>query len=68
MVSVTDKTRYRKLAPGDQNLTNATDVTSADVAEGDRIWARALWPRTVSRYLLTGHHHDQGRPCEEAGS
>ena len=40
MVSVTDKTRYRKLAPGDQNLTNATDVTSADVAEGDRIWAR----------------------------
>ena len=40
IVSVTDKTRYRKLAPGDQNLTNATDVTSADVAEGDRVWAR----------------------------
>jgi Cu/Ag efflux protein CusF len=40
LVSVTDKTRYRRLAPGDQNLTNATDVTSADVAEGDRVWAR----------------------------
>ena len=40
IVSVTDKTRYRKLAPGDQILTNATDITSADVAEGDRVWAR----------------------------
>jgi hypothetical protein len=40
IVAVTDKTRYRKLAPGDQSLTNATDITSADVAEGDRIWAR----------------------------
>jgi hypothetical protein len=40
IVSVTEKTRYRRLAPGDQNLTNATDVTAADVAEGDRVWAR----------------------------
>jgi Cu/Ag efflux protein CusF len=40
IVSVTDKTRYRRLAPGDQNLTNATDITSADVTEGDRVWAR----------------------------
>ena len=39
-VSVTDKTTYKKLAPGEQSLTNATDVTFADVAEGDRIMAR----------------------------
>jgi hypothetical protein len=39
-VSVSDKTTYKKLAPGEQSLTNATDVTFADVAEGDRIMAR----------------------------
>jgi len=39
-VSLTDKTTYRKLAPGEQTLTNATDITFADVAEGDRVWAR----------------------------
>ncbi|HEY2964635.1 MAG TPA: hypothetical protein VGJ37_19615 [Pyrinomonadaceae bacterium] len=39
-VSVSDKTSYKKLAPGEQALTNATDVTFADVAEGDRIMAR----------------------------
>ena len=40
MVSVGDKTTYKKLAPGEQSLANATDVTFADVAEGDRIMAR----------------------------
>ena len=39
-VSVTDKTSYKKLAPGEQTLTNATDVTLNDVGEGDRIMAR----------------------------
>src|SRR5918911_1108090 len=39
-VSVSDKTSYKKLAPGEQSLTNATDVTFADVGEGDRIMAR----------------------------
>src|SRR5262245_10484910 len=39
-VSVNDKTTYKKLAPGEQTLTNATDITFADVAEGDRIMAR----------------------------
>ena len=39
-VSVNDKTTYKKLAPGEKTLTNATDVTFADVAEGDRIMAR----------------------------
>ena len=39
-VSVTDKTTYKKLAPGEQSLTNATDVAFTDLAEGDRIMAR----------------------------
>src|SRR5919205_128940 len=38
-VSLTDKTIYKKLAPGETSLTNATDVTFADLAEGDRIMA-----------------------------
>jgi hypothetical protein len=39
-VSLSDKTTYKKLAPGETSLTNATDVTFADIAEGDRIMAR----------------------------
>lgn len=39
-VSLTDKTNYKRLAPGEQSLTNATDVTLADLSEGDRVMAR----------------------------
>lgn len=39
-ISVNDKTAYKKLAPGEQSLTNATDVTFADLGEGDRVMAR----------------------------
>jgi hypothetical protein len=39
-VSLSDKTTYKKLAPGEQSLTNATDVTLTDLAEGDRVMAR----------------------------
>jgi hypothetical protein len=39
-VSLSDKTTYKKLAPGETTLTNATDVTFADIAEGDRVMAR----------------------------
>ena len=39
-VSLSDKTTYKKLAPGEQTLTNASDVTFADLAEGDRVMAR----------------------------
>jgi len=39
-VSLNEKTTYKKLAPGEQSLTNATDVTFADLAEGDRVMAR----------------------------
>jgi len=40
MVTFSDKTTYKRLAPGETSLTNATDITLADVAEGDRIYAR----------------------------
>jgi len=39
-VSLSDKTSYKRLAPGEQSLTNATDVTLADLGEGDRVMAR----------------------------
>lgn len=39
-VSVSDKTAYKKLAPGETTLTNAADITFADIAQGDRIMAR----------------------------
>lgn len=39
-VSLNDKTTYKKLAPGEKSLTNATDVTFADLGEGDRVMAR----------------------------
>jgi hypothetical protein len=42
MVTVTlgDKTTYKKLAPGEKSLATATDVTFADLGEGDRVMAR----------------------------
>jgi hypothetical protein len=39
-VLLNDKTAYKKLNPGEQSLTNATEVTFADLAEGDRVMAR----------------------------
>jgi hypothetical protein len=39
-VSLSDKTTYKKLAPGETSLTTATDVTFADLAQGDRVMAR----------------------------
>src|SRR5690348_1243277 len=39
-VSLNDKTTYKKLAPGEKSLTNATDVTFTDLGEGDRVMAR----------------------------
>jgi hypothetical protein len=39
-VSLTEKTIYMRLAPGEKTLTNATKITLTDVAEGDRVWAR----------------------------
>ena len=39
-VSVADTTVYKKVQPGQTGLTGATDVTFAQIAEGDRIFAR----------------------------
>ena len=39
-VVVNDKTIYRKLAPGETTLTNASEITFADIAQGDRVMAR----------------------------
>ena len=40
LVSLSDKTVYKRLAPGEQSLTNASDITLTDIAEGDRVMAR----------------------------
>src|SRR5690349_7127400 len=37
MVLYTDRTTYKKLAPGATSLAGATDITLADVGAGDRI-------------------------------
>lgn len=39
-VSLSDKTTYKKLAPGETSLGSATDVTIADLGPGDRVMAR----------------------------
>jgi len=38
-VSLSDATSYMRVAPGEKTLTNATKITFADVAEGDRVLA-----------------------------
>ena len=38
-VSLSDKTAYMRLAPGEKNLANAAKITFTDVGEGDRVWA-----------------------------
>lgn len=40
LVSLNDKTTYKRLAPGEQTLTNAVDITVSDIGEGDRVMAR----------------------------
>ncbi len=40
MVFYSDRTTYKKLAPGETSLTNATDISFSDIGEGDRIYAR----------------------------
>ena len=39
-VTITDRTIYKRLAPGEQDLTKAVDITVADIGEGDRVMAR----------------------------
>jgi hypothetical protein len=39
-VNISDKTQYKRMALDAKTLTNATDITLADVGQGDRVWAR----------------------------
>lgn len=39
-VTLSDKSVYLRLAPGEKTLTNATKITFSEIGEGDRIWAR----------------------------
>ncbi len=39
-VNLSDKTQYKRMAPGAKTLENATAITLADVGQGDRVWAR----------------------------
>src|SRR6201988_4251048 len=39
-VGVAEKTAYKRLAPGEQSLANATDIAATDVSVGDRVMAR----------------------------
>ena len=39
-VMLNEKTAYMRLAPGEKTLTNAVKIQLADVAVGDRVWAR----------------------------
>ena len=39
-VNLSDKTQYKRMAPGAKTLDSATAITLADVGQGDRVWAR----------------------------
>jgi hypothetical protein len=39
-INLSDKTQYKRLAPGEKSLTNATNITLGDVGQGDRVLAR----------------------------
>jgi hypothetical protein len=39
-VTLSDKTTYKRLAPGATTMDNATDVALTDLAQGDRVMAR----------------------------
>ena len=39
-VTLTEKTNYLRLPPGEKTLANAIKIAFTDVGEGDRVWAR----------------------------
>ena len=39
-INLSDKTQYKRLAPGEKSLSNATEITLTDVGPGDRVLAR----------------------------
>ena len=62
-VTLSDKTTYKKLAPGEKSLTNATDLTFADLGEGDRVMARGTVSddrRTTARHAALPTESQRG--------
>lgn len=39
-INLSDKTQYKRMAPGEKSLAKASDISVADVGAGDRVWAR----------------------------
>ena len=39
-INLSDKTQYKRLAPREKSLANATNITLGDVGQGDRVLAR----------------------------
>src|SRR5882672_8832459 len=39
-INLSDKTQYKRLAPGEKSLANATNIAIGDVGQGDRVLAR----------------------------
>ena len=39
-VTLSDKTAFMRLAPGEKTLSNAVKIAFTEVSEGDRVWAR----------------------------
>jgi hypothetical protein len=39
-VNLSDKTQYKRMAPGQTTFTSATEITLSDIGQGDRVWAR----------------------------
>src|SRR4051794_31685590 len=44
LISTTDQTAYKRIAPGEKSLTNAATITRADVKVGDRVLIRGGAP------------------------
>src|SRR5437667_12888749 len=36
-INLSDKTQYKRLAPGEKSLANATNIAIGDVGQGDRV-------------------------------
>src|SRR5260370_14061195 len=49
-INLSDKTQYKRLAPGEKSLANATNIAIGDVGQVDRVLAR--WPSSSYRKSL----------------
>ncbi len=58
-VVLNDSTAYMRVAPGEKSLTNATKITFADLAEGDRVAAmgKVADDHKMEEARCTRHYH-----------